>query len=146
MYIICMNKWLDNKRIEYVKSILLLCLTILIFWTGKTLAMILIYASPDGIPHVLHASIYILGSSIFIFALYFNLDKSLHIVFKWLFSLVGINSIIDSSLFTYISIYAHPIENSIDIGGAIIFTISTLLYSAGLFYMLKRNRQKILNA
>jgi hypothetical protein len=130
-----------SKGINYLKNTILLCLAVLVFWLGKVLTMILIYASPDNIAHLFHASIYFLGSSIFIFSLYANLDNSLHVVFKWFFGLFGVYLIVDSILFISIAIHVNPI----DVGGAITFTISMLFFIAGLLFMLKNNRQKAIN-
>jgi len=123
-----------------LKNTILLCLAVLVFWLGKALTLILIYASPDNIAHVFDASIYYLGSSIFIFSLYSNLDNSLHVVFKWLFGIFGVYSIFDSILFISIAIHTNPNN----VGGAITFTISTLFFTAGLLLMLKTIDRRLL--
>lgn len=129
-----------------MKNIILLLLAIAIFWLGKIFAMILIYASPDNTPHLFDASIYFLGSSFFIFALYFNLDNKLHSILKWLFVIFGIYTIFDSIVFILISLYGHPIPNTIDINAGISFMISTLFLSCGLYFMFKNNIRKAENA
>lgn len=128
-----------------MKNIILLLLAIAIYWLGKLFTMILIYASPDNIPHIFHASIYFLGTSIFLFSLYFNLNNTLHNVLKWLFALFGVYTIFDSIVLTYISVYAHPIPNTMDINTGIIFVLSTLFLSAGLYFMFKNNTKKANN-
>jgi len=48
-------------------------------------------------------------------------------------------------VFTYISLFANPIENNMDIKGALIFIISFVFLSAGLFFILKKNYIKVVN-
>jgi hypothetical protein len=131
-----------------MKNTMLFSLAIFVFLLGDTLALILMYASPDNIAHVFHGSISFLGSSIFIFSLYLNLDNSMNKVFKLLFTLLGVYIVLCSIILCLISIYANPDLSdpySIDIKAAILFFISALLVGVGIVSIFKKKSIKAIN-
>ena len=129
-----------------MKHILLTILVIVVFWLGKTFAMIVMYASPDNTAHTLHGSIYVLGSAIFIFSVYYNLENTLHNVLKWILSILGIYGVLNTLGFSYVAIFSERIQDEKDINAAIIFLISSLFMGIGTFFMLKNTKQRVKNA
>lgn len=128
-----------------MKYLFLTILVILIMWMGKTFAMILMYASPDNIPHTLHGSIYVLGSSILIFSIYYNIDNPLHIVMKWILSIIGVYGMLSTLVLSYVSIFSDRIQDEKDIGAAFIFLMGSLFMGVGTFFMLKNTKQRVVN-
>jgi hypothetical protein len=126
--------------------VMLAILVAVVFWLGKTLAMILIYASPDNTPHTLHASLYLLGSSIFIFAVYYNTGDTLNRIMKWVFSIFGIYAVLNLLGFSYASLFSNPIEDEKDAAAAFIFFTSGLLIGTGTFFMLKNAKPGVAHA
>ena len=129
-----------------MKHIILAVLVMVIFWMGKTLAMILIYASPDNTPHTLHASIYILGSSILIFSIYYNIEGTLNLIMKWVFSIFGIYGMLNTLGFSYAAIFSNRIQDEKDAGAAFIFLACSLIIGAGTFFMLKNTTKRVSHA
>lgn len=129
-----------------MKHLLLVILTVIIFWVGKTLAMILMYASPDNTPHTLHSSIYLLGSSIFIFSIYYNIDDTLNQIMKWVFSIFGIYAILNTLGFSYAAMFSSRIQDEKDVGAAFIYLTCSLIIGMGIFFMLKKTSQRVAHA
>ena len=136
---------LDRQEAKKVKHIFFTILIILIMWIGKTFAIILMYSSPDNIPHTLHGSIFVLGSAIFIFSVYYNINNPLHIVMKWILSIIGVYSTYITLVFSYVSAFSERIQDEIDISAAIIFFISALLMGTGTLLMIKNTRERIIH-
>lgn len=128
-----------------MKYIFLIILTTLIIWIGKTLAMILMYASPDNVPHTFHASIYVLASSIFAFSFYYNIKNTIHIAIKWILTIIGVSSALDIFVLSYLAMFSERVQDEIDIKAAFVFLIAGLLISLGTFFMLKNTKQRIIN-
>ena len=114
-------------------------------WIGKTFAMILMYASPDNIPHTLHGSIFVLGSAIFIFSIYYNINSPIHISMKWIFSIIGVYGTSSTLLLSYLALFSSRTQDEIDIYAAFIFLIAGLLIGFGNLIMLKRTKKRIIN-
>lgn len=129
-----------------MKHVLLAILTVIIFWVGKTLAMILMYASPDNIQHTFHASIYLLGSSIFIFSIYYNIDDTLNQIMKWVFSIFGIYGILNTLGLSYAAMSSSRIQDEKDVGAAFIYLTCSLIIGTGAFFMLKKTSQRVAHA
>ena len=128
-----------------MKYIFLIILIILIMWMGKTFAMILMYASPDNLSHTLHGSIYVLGSSIFIFSVYYNIENTFHNAIKIILAIIGIYGSLSTLLLAYVSIFSDRIQDEKDIGAALIFLLSSLLIGIGTFFMLANTNKRIIN-
>ena len=127
-----------------LRNVLFLIMAVFVYKLGKYLTLILIYASPDNITHSTEASIFFLGSSIFLFVLYFKLNSPLHIALKVLFILFGIYIIIDSLMLTYVAIFANPL-NTPDINAGMTFILSTILLCTGLYFMIRNSFKKVIN-
>jgi len=128
-----------------VKYIFLTLLVVMIMWIGKTFAMILMYASPDNIPHTLHGSIFVLGSAIFIFSVYYNISNPLHIVIKWILSIIGVYATYSTLVLSYLAAFSERIQDEKDIGASLIFLIGGLLMGTGTLFMLKNTRERIIH-
>jgi len=115
-------------------------------WIGKTFAMILMYASPDNIPHTLHGSLFVLGSAILIFSVYYNINNPLHIVMKWVISIIGVYGTYSTLVFSYLAIFSDRVQDEKDLGAAFIFFIGGLLMGLGVFIMLKNTKERVDNA
>jgi len=129
-----------------VKYIFLTLLVVIVMWIGKTLAMILMYASPDNIPHTLHGSIFVLGSAIFIFSAYYNISNPLHIVMKWILSIIGVYATYSTLVLSYLAAFSERIQDEKDVGAALIFLMSGLLMGTGTLFMLKNTKERVINA
>ena len=128
-----------------MKYIFLTLLVVMIMWIGKTFAMILMYASPDNIPHTLHGSIFVLGSAIFIFSVYYNISNPLHIVIKWILSIIGVYATYSTLVLSYLAAFSERIQDEKDIGASLIFLIGGLLMGTGTLFMLKNTRERIIH-
>lgn len=128
-----------------MKHIFFTILIILILWIGKTFAMILMYASPDNIPHTLHGSIFVLGSAIFIFSVYYNISNPLHIVMKWILSIIGVYATYITLVLSYLAAFSERIQDEIDVSAALIFFISALFMGVGTLLMIKNTRERIIH-
>ena len=97
-----------------MKHILLTILVMVVFWLGKTFALILILASPDNIAHILHGSIFVLGSSIFIFSIYYTIEDTLYYIMKWILSILGIYGVLNTLWLSYAVMFSNQIQDSKD--------------------------------
>lgn len=112
---------------------------------GKTFAMILMYASPDNIPHTLHGSIFVLGSAIFVFSVYYNISNPLHIAMKWILSIVGVYATYSTLVLSYLAAFSERIQDEKDVGAALVFLIGGLVMGTGTLFMLKNTRERIVH-
>lgn len=128
-----------------MKHIFFTILIVLMMWIGKTFAMILMYASPDHIPHTLHGSIFVLGSAIFVFSVYYNINNPLHIVMKWILSIIGVYATYSTLVLAYLAAFSERIQDEKDVGAALIFFMGGLLMGAGTLFMLKNTRERVIN-
>jgi hypothetical protein len=103
------------------------------------------YASPDKTPHTLHASIYVLGSAIFIFSVYYNIDNSIHVVLKWILTIIGAFFTYGFLTLSYLAAFSKRPQDEIDINAAFIFLIAGLLIGVGTLFMFKNTRKRVIH-
>lgn len=129
-----------------MKYVLLAILVTVVAVTGKLFALVLMYASPDNLVHPLHGSIYMLGSSIFIASVYYNVAQEPLKIMRWVLLLIGVSATYDSLMFSYYLGFAVEEEGIHDVGAASIFLISTLLVGVSTLIMFKNTKERVTNA
>ena len=121
-----------------------LILAIFIYIIGLMFSLILLYASPDNVPHSFEASLFFTASSIVLFGLFWNLSfkEEPNNLMKYAYILLLLQIILSAITFGLICKYAYPMQEGEDITALSIFIFSALLMMSGLFKMLLANRRE----
>jgi len=127
-----------------MKNVGLFLLFIFIYSLGYLFTLILLYASPDNIPHSIEGSIFSLGSTILMFSLLYNMQKPLNVLMKYGLAILGIYFCVCYTILALIVVYAHPISNTTDFQAAFIFVMCSFIVSSGVFFLFVGNKQKVL--
>jgi hypothetical protein len=137
------NKKVPKNLRKKMKKIILLFIAISGFEISKTFSLIVIYGSPDKTPHLLEAGIFFLAGAVFISSFFYNIESTLTIVWKWVYSIVGIIILIESLPLIYILFDDKRISMLVNNLTIWIFIFANLIILVSLFFAIKNNFKKV---
>ena len=125
-----------------MKNTTLTLLVAFVGWLGLIFALIMFYASPDGVVRTTHGGVFFLASCVFVFSFLYNLDLETSKILKWINILLGVYYMMCGVILSLICLYAHPfsVEGTIDATAAVLFFVGSMLVGSGLFFMIKQMR------